>query len=105
SVVRAVAVLESDPPVDVRDSRGDVQTRGDSVLLEDPYFRLPGSIGSGEGKIWWGSGLPTRYDIPVRGGTVRLADVSWVYPTLPREGGGSMRLHIRNNPDNLRIVE
>lgn len=104
-VVGALAVVESDPPFDVRDIRGDVQIRGDSVFLEVPYFRLPGSIGSGEGKIWWGSGLPTRYDIHVRGDTVSLADVSWVYPTLPREGGGSMRLHIRNNPDNLRIVE
>ena len=46
-----------------------------------------------------------RYDIRVKGDSVALADVSWVYGTLPTEGGGSMRLHIRNSPDDLDVLD
>ena len=44
----------------------------------------------------WGSDLPVRYAIRVFGDSVSLADVAWVYPTLPTTGGGRMILDIRN---------
>jgi hypothetical protein len=40
----------------------------------------------------------------VRGDSVSLRDVAWVYPTLPTTGGGSMRLRIRNDPRNLNVL-
>ena len=104
-VIAAMNVVEHDPPFDVRDIRGDVQVRGDSVILDVERFALPGSFGSAEGRIVWGSDLPVRYDIRVRGDSVSLADVAWIYGTLPREGGGSTLLHIRNNENDLGIVE
>ena len=46
-----------------------------------------------------------RYDITVRGDSVSLADINWVYPTLPTTGGGSMVLHIGNNEENPDVLE
>jgi len=82
-----------------------VRNLGDSVWLDIKHFDLPASTGSGSGKVVWGSGLPVRYDIRVKGDSVALNDVAWVYPTLPRTGGGSMELRIRNQRDNLRIID
>jgi len=97
-------VIESDPPFRARNIRGSVLLHGDSLWLDVPHFDLPGSTGSAEGVIAWDGG-PVRYDIRVRGDSVSLADVAWVYPTLPRDGGGTMRLHIRTDTADARIVD
>ena len=104
-VISSMDVIEFDPPFQVSGLVGDVQVRGDSVLMDVAKFNLPGSTGSGHGRIWWGSDLPVRYDIHVRGDSVSLADVAWIDSSIPREGSGSTLLHIRNNRDNLRILE
>ncbi|HEX5580712.1 MAG TPA: hypothetical protein VFX39_03980, partial [Gemmatimonadaceae bacterium] len=103
--VAKLDVVEHDPPFHFRNVRGDVRLHSDSLWLEVSHFDLPASTGSGEGKIVWGSNLPVRYDIRVKGDSVALSDVAWVYETLPREGGGSMRLHIRNAPGNLHVLD
>jgi len=86
---------ETDPPFNFRNVRGGVRETGDSVWFDVAHFDLPGSTGKGAGKVTLGHG-PTRYDIRVVGDSVSLADVSWVYPTLPTKGGGSMILNIRS---------
>lgn len=96
---------ESDPPFSFRNVRGSVRHLGDSIWIEVKHFDLPGSTGKGSGKVVWGSDLPTRYDIRVFGDSVSLADVAWVYPTLPRTGGGSMVLDIRNEPGDLSVID
>jgi hypothetical protein len=94
-IARASA-LSSDPPLDIRRLAGDVRILGDSVWLDVPHFDLPGSTGKARGKLFWGSDLPIRYAIHVTGDSVSLNDVAWVYPTLPRTGGGRMKLEINN---------
>ncbi|MDQ3948870.1 MAG: translocation/assembly module TamB, partial [Gemmatimonadota bacterium] len=37
--------------------------------------------------------------------SVSLSDVSWVYPTLPRTGGGTLVLDIQNQPRDLRVMD
>ena len=69
------------------------------------HFDLPGSTGTGRARVVWGSGLPTRYDVRVVGDSVSLNDVAWVYPYLPRTGGGSMWLHIHNDPRDLHVLQ
>lgn len=103
--IARLSMIEHDPPFDVRDARGDVRLQGDSLWLDIDHFALPGSTGHATGKLVWGSDIPMRYDIRVVGDSVSLADVAWVYPTLPRTGGGSMALHIRNDSTNLRVLE
>jgi translocation and assembly module TamB len=95
---------EMDPPFRFRNVRGGVRQTADSLWAEVSHFDLPGSTGTGAGKIWWGSDLPTRYDLRIVGDSVSLADVNWVYPTLPTKGGGSMVLNIRNQK-NLSIID
>ena len=95
---------EFDPPFRFRNVRGGVRQTADSLWLDLTHFDLPGSTGKGTGKVVWGSDLPTRYDLRVFGDSVSLADVNWVYPDLPKTGGGSMILDIRNQR-NLRIID
>lgn len=102
--VATLDVDELDPPFEFHSLSGIVRNLGDSVWFQSPHFDLPGSTGSATGKIVWGSDLPIRYDIAVRGDSVSLNDVNWVYPTLPRTGGGSTLLTIRNDPKNLHVV-
>lgn len=94
-----VDLKESDPPLEVRNGRGTVRLLGDSLWADIPHFELPGSRAAATGKLWWGSDLPTRYDLTIRGDSVSLADVAWVYPTLPVTGGGRLTLKITNERD------
>ena len=98
-------VDESDPPFRFSDVRGAVRILEDSVLLDLAHFELPGSRGAARGHIAWGDDKPMRWDLRIRGDTVSLADIAWIYPTLPRTGGGKMRLRIRNDPRNLRVMD
>ncbi|HEX6575079.1 MAG TPA: translocation/assembly module TamB domain-containing protein [Gemmatimonadaceae bacterium] len=99
------ASLESqDPPLDVRRAAIDVRHVGDSIWLYSPGFDLPSSKGKvSSGKIVWGGGIPTRYDINITGTDVAMSDIAWVYPTLPTAGRGKLNLKI-NNFKNPRIV-
>lgn len=78
---------------------------GDSVWADTVNFRLANSVAKGDAKVWWGSGLPVRYDIRLHGDTVAMADVAWIHASLPQTGGGSTDLTIRNDPKNLSIIE
>jgi translocation and assembly module TamB len=103
--IASLSVDEFNPTFKFRKLRGDVRVLGDSVWLDIPHFELQASFGHGRGKVWWGSDLPVRYDIAVRGDSVSLDDVNWVYPTLPREGGGTVNLAIKNDSSNLHVVD
>lgn len=92
------------PPLNLRNVRGAIWRRGDSLWIDLPRVELPGSSGRASGKVWWGSGLPTRYDVRIRGDSVSLADVAWVWDGLPSTGGGRMDLHIRNER-NLSVMD
>lgn len=100
-----LSAVEHDPPFHFRNVSGSVAIRGDSVWVDVPHFDLPASTGRGHGKIVWGSDLPVRYAVHVVGDSVALNDVAWVYPTLPRTGGGKMELDIRNDPQNLHVID
>ncbi|HKV50513.1 MAG TPA: translocation/assembly module TamB domain-containing protein [Gemmatimonadaceae bacterium] len=102
--VASLDVDIDDPPFRVRHATGPVLIRGDSVWLTMHHFDLPGSTGEANGKVWWGGDIPTRYDIHVTADSVSLADVAWVYPTLPRTGGGTLRLTIKNDSTNLHVL-
>ncbi len=104
-VFERASVDEQEPPFQFSNGRGTVRHLGDSVFIDIPHFDLPASTGSATGKVWWGSKLPDRWDIRIRGDSVALKDVAWVYPTLPREGGGRTNLRIHNSIDNLRVME
>ena len=97
--IRSLRAKESDPPITLTAAQGHVRLLGDSAWIELDRFSLPGSRGSGSGKVVWGSSLPTRYYVKIDGDTVSMSDVAWVYPTLPTTGGGDMNLEIRSRKD------
>ena len=103
--IRSLAARESDPPIAMTDAEGFVRILGDSLWLDVPSFDITASTGSAKGKIVWGSRLPTRYDVEIKGDSVSLADIAWVYPTLPTTGSGSMRLHILSRRANPRVID
>ncbi|MDQ6925714.1 MAG: hypothetical protein M3154_05695, partial [Candidatus Eremiobacteraeota bacterium] len=96
---------ETDPPFRWRNIRGVVRVLGDSVWADFPHWDLPGSTGQGHAKVVWGSDLPIRWDIRVHADSMALADVAWVYPTLPTTGGGTMDLHMHNRHTDLHVLE
>lgn len=103
-VIDTLSVDEYEPTFKFRKLSGHVQHRGDSVFFQVPHFELPASVARGNGHVWWGHG-PVRYDIAIRSDTIALDDVNWVYPTLPRTGGGKVTLAIKNDPKDSSIVE
>jgi translocation and assembly module TamB len=103
--LRTADAVETDPAFAWRNVRGTVRRVHDSVWVDLPHWDLSGSTGTGKGKIWWGGGLPTRYDLTVRGDSVSMRDVAWIYPTLPRSGGGTVTLRIVSQPQNPRVIE
>jgi translocation and assembly module TamB len=103
--VDTLSADEFEPTFKFRNVRADVRRLGDSLWFTAHHFDMPASTGTGKGKVWWGSDLPMRYDIAIRGDSVSLDDVNWVYPTLPRTGGGTLDLLIKNDPKNLQIID
>ena len=95
-VVDTVHVDESTPPFKWRNVKAVARVLGDSAWFRAPHWDLPHSTGFADGKVVWGSDLPVRYAVHVTGDSVSLADVAWVYPTLPTTGGGTMKLDIVN---------
>jgi translocation and assembly module TamB len=104
--IRKLSFTETDPPFKFRNISGTVLNLGDSVFVDSDHFDLPGSTGKAHGSVVWGSDLPIRYYLHVVGDSVSLADVAWVYPTLPTMGGGKMELDIRSerNPRFLDYI-
>src|SRR2546423_3188950 len=104
--IRKLSFAENDPPFNFRNVSGTALNLGDSVFVDADHFDLPGSTGKGHGSVVWGSDLPVRYYLHIIGDSVSLADVAWVYPTLPTTGGGKLELDIRSlrNPKFLDYV-
>lgn len=104
AVVRSLDMMMPDPPFNFRNISGNATHLGDSLWVTATHWDLPGSTGTAKGKIIWGSDLPIRYRIHVQGDSVSMKDVAWVYPTLPRSGGGKMALEIVT-PKNVETLD
>ncbi len=105
--VARLDVAESNPPFRFRDVQGALRWVGDSIWFNFPRFALTSSTGRANGKVWWAPGAVPNYRVHVVGDSVSLADVAWIAPSLPTEGGGRLTLDIRNAPgirDGLEYV-
>lgn len=96
---------ESDPPFAFRNVKADLRILRDTLRAELEEFSLPGSTGRAIGRVTWGNAQPARYAFRVESDSVALADIAWINPAIPTEGGGRMRLDIRNNPRDPKLVE
>ncbi|MEO6778883.1 MAG: translocation/assembly module TamB domain-containing protein [Gemmatimonadaceae bacterium] len=98
-------MTEMDPPFLFANTSGVVRQMGDSVWLDIPRVNLAASTGRATGKVVWGSDLPVRYDVHVHADSVSLSDIAWIYPTLPRTGGGSTELDIRTQQKHPQLTD
>ncbi|HMS02507.1 MAG TPA: hypothetical protein PKE51_06015, partial [Gemmatimonadaceae bacterium] len=103
--VRHVSAVENDPLFWFRHVSGTFRLLQDSLWVDTARVELARSGGEAWGKLVWGSGLPMRWDLRLRGDSVAFSDIAWISPVLPHVGGGRTQLHIRNDPRNLRIME
>lgn len=92
-------INEHSPPFAVRNMRGRVRWHGDTLDIDVPHLELPGSVASASGRLDWGDRRPMHYDLKILSDSVSLSDVSWIASSIPRTGGGSVDLRIRNDRD------
>jgi hypothetical protein len=87
-------------PFQVRNARGTLTTRDSVIAFDMPEVSLPASNASILGRIVMRTG---RNDVDVRIDSRRLsfADLDWLYPNMPDDGGGSLTLRIQSQPDGI----
>ena len=99
-----LTAVENVPPLTIRDAMGFVHWFPDSVSFDFSRIDLPASHGRGHGVARFPSKSPVQLDIQMTGDYIALADLGWIYPTLPKDGGGRVDLHVRTDPREPRII-
>jgi hypothetical protein len=89
--IRHLAARISDPGMDLRDLRGIVRTKNDSLLFELEHAELPGTTGNGAGRLDWPRDT-IMYRFSFEAPRLSLADLRWVSPHFP-DFTGSARLN------------
>jgi translocation and assembly module TamB len=92
AALSTVALPFRPPAAHVRDLAGRFHLSGDSLWFDDVRARLPGSTLAGAGAYHLETG---DLDLRMRGAPAAFADLRWLYPELPEEGGGPLRLTLR----------
>ncbi|WP_411278490.1 translocation/assembly module TamB domain-containing protein [Gemmatimonas sp.] len=103
--MRKMDVVWIYPPFWFRNMKGTMRRVSDTLWMDDVSFQLANSGAHGEAKVVWGSGLPVRYDVKLKGDSVAMSDMAWIDQTLPWSGGGSTFITIKNDPKNLAVLE
>ena len=80
------------PAVQVRDLEGTFAFTGDSLWWDDALARLSDSRIAGAGAYAF---EPGNITLDLRGSPVAFADLRWLYPRLPSQGGGSLAFVMR----------
>jgi translocation and assembly module TamB len=93
------------PPFRFSHARGHARIVHDSLWATFSHVELPGSVGHGGGKVFWGENRPLTVALHFDADTVSLADIAWVYPTLPTTGGGRGSVDIRTDIGHPQIVD
>jgi translocation and assembly module TamB len=106
----SVNVMEADadeqtPPFNLRDVRGTVRWFRDSVNVAVAGMRAGKTRGSATGAARFDKkGGPARLDFRVRLDSLALADIAWISPTVPTDGGGRATLTVRTDAADPRLI-
>jgi hypothetical protein len=76
------------PAIDVRSLTGTLYASKDSLWWHGAHMKLPSSNVSGDGKIGF---RRSGFTLDLTGTPVALADLRWLNPKLPSQGGGRLR--------------
>ena len=104
-VVRKLDITENDPPFKITNAHGLVRKHEDSLWFNLDRFQLPHTVARGGGKVWWGGGIPMRWDLVFNSDSAGLADFAWIDPSVPETGGGKVRVGVHNHRGNLDAMD
>jgi translocation and assembly module TamB len=89
------------PPFKWKNARGRIDIVHDSLKAALGHVELAeaggGSVVVGGGSVYLGRRQPPRYNLHFIADSLSLADIAWVWPNLPRTGGGSAVVDIRSD--------
>jgi hypothetical protein len=86
--------LWRDPPLQIRQLTGELSLREGVLRFNAPELVLPASLAQVVGEIDLREEDP-RYNVTVSGDRIAFADVQWLYPRFPDEGGGGLTLRLQ----------
>lgn len=84
-------------PFELRQASGTVALHDSIVSFDAPDVRLPLTHGSLVGRVVIHNGS-NDYDVRIGGQRLAFADLDWLYPRLPRQGGGTGTIRILTVP-------
>lgn len=96
-----IAAPFSPPEADVRRLSGSFRLQGDSLFFRNVEAWLPDSHVRGEGHY---AMEHSDLSMELEGAPVAWADLRWLYPPLPEEGGGTLLLDLSMNSAR-RVIE
>ncbi len=80
--IERLAARLSDPAIEIRDLRGLVRTKDDSLLFDLDHAELPGTSVRGSGRLDWPRDT-ILYHFSFQAPRLSLADLRWVSPQFP----------------------
>ena len=89
------------PAIDVRSLVGTLYASKDSLWWRGARMSLPGSRVSGDGTIGFHR---AGFRLDLTGAPLALADLRWLNPKLPAEGGGKVRYQMRLHGDTAEYA-
>jgi translocation and assembly module TamB len=101
AALRAIAQPFRPPLADVRALEGRFYISNDSIWFQDVRARLPGSRLVAAGAYHLES---ADLILRMNGDPAALPDLRWLYPALPEEGGGQVRLSVHRRQAATRIL-
>lgn len=91
-------------PVPVRRLETDLAFAAGLLQFQASAVELPASRLSAFGAIRFGIEGGPQLDLTVRGDTVAFADLRWLNPQFPEEGGGSLSFLIESRPEGTLFL-
>jgi hypothetical protein len=89
-------------PLVIRRARGEIAIRDSIMEVRVPDVILPRSRLSLQGTVLIAEENPV--DLTLRSDTFALADLRWLYPRLPEQGGGAAVLRWQTRPDGTLFL-
>lgn len=89
-------------PLEIEQMEATVTIRDSLIAFEVDELRLPSSRASGVGRVVTAD--DNRFDVELDADHVALADLRWLLPELPEEGGASGRFRVQQRPGGSMLI-
>ncbi len=97
--LRSLALTMDSPPLRLVSAAGDLLWWPDSLRMNIPLLRLPGSRASLRGTVAWPAERATQVALDIIADSVTMSDVQWMSALLPAQGAASATVAVRTAPN------